>query len=1173
MDPITKAIINIVMTIASVAYQAVQQKKMKKAMDARKGFEFTVSGESAPLPVVYGKQIIGGVATSRKVTTGFEETSSTEDTLFAEGLPTTAVIGTKSEFLHVQYALCQGGIEGVQGMLVNGLAYDDAEAGFKHRIRIFNDTIASSPSSHTAMGFPATNLFTGAASSTATFRLNRDDYNYNGEPSIQFLMKGRKVRAVELNTGVYSLSTSWVYSNNPVLVLIDYLTNAEFGRGLPVAKMDLESFYNAAAVCDTVVTSGRAIGGLVNGATTTRDLPLYECNITLDTEATIRENIERILETMGFAEMMWSPEGRYKLTLDYPTSLAETNALIPSTHVFTDDNILRDEVSLSWLSASQRSNQATVNFMNEHEDFKEDSMTWPVFGSATYNTYLTEDNQQPLRKNLQVAGITDPYHALARAEQEVRKSRQLFTIEFTADKQALSVEIGDLIKLTLFTSGLTDEIFKVNAMEVRADMSVKISAYSFSHEMLAWNVNDDIAYATRPVFDFVIEPVTSLVYTAGKPSGDHTALAELTWTAPIDGSVKSVVYYNEGDPVDGLSGTESVTNGTFTGTGNVVNWTLDGTAVNNNGVDVFDVTAGAATNVVATQVIALTVGNTYQLSFERVTGTGSCSVSAASAGLPTLYSGTVGVETRTFVATAASATLLINSASGGLVTILDNISVQEVVDTWTGDLAILGETSSDNFFIYPRSDWTDGENVKFTVRAQTPLGRLSTGVSVTNTVVKTPPAPTSFSAVEALYQTNKASGVKARATLSFSEPVGGVEPKDYKVEYYRDEDGSTYELLGYTVGQTYVFNDIRAGNYHFKITPISWFDDEGTPLVGTKEILGLSAIPTDPAGLVGKVSDTGILLTWTKPVDLDVLSGGHTQVRYVRNDVISPTWATAQVIVDRIGGTTTTATLPLASGYYLIKHFDSSGNASAGSQQYLNAFAGPDFNAITTLTEDPTFAGTKTNCTVVGSNLELDAAVTSMTYVFNNSIDLGSVESIRIIPSLTALITDGASTVADYTLVSGVTRFSGPIVDGAVNFEVRHTDDDPAGTPTWSDWETFTVGNYRHRGFEFRLTAVVGSSTYTIVVSELSLVADKEDTTKRGSSTSSASADTTVTFATQFYGGIGSTDVPYVGVNTVGGSADDTVNIVSTSATTFVYSVYNAGARVARTVNWAAVGQ
>lgn len=1036
--PLVKAIINILVTVASVAYQQAQQKKLQKELDARKGFEFTVSGQSAPLPVVYGKQILGGIATSRKVTADFEETSSDEDTLFASGLGTEAITGTKSEFLHVQYALCHGGISGVKGMLVNGLLYDDEDAGFQHRIRTYNDTLASAPATHTAMGFPSTNLFTAAANSTATYRLNRDDYNYNGEPSVQFILEGQLIREVELDTGVYTLSSERVYSNNPALVLIDYLTNQDYGRGLPESKLDLESFYNAAAVCDTVVSAGRSVGGIVNGGDGTRDIPLYECNVTLDTEVTIRANIERILETMGFAEMMWTPEGTYKLTLDYPTSEIETDALIPSTHIFTDDNVLRGEVSLSWLSASSRINQATVNFLNEHEDFKEDSVTWPTYGSTVYNTYLTEDNQQPLKKNFQVSGITDPYHALARAEQEVRKSRDLYMVEFTADKQALSVEVGDLVKLTLSTSGLTDEIFKVNAMQVRADMSVKISAYKFSHEMLAWNVNDDIAYATRPTYDFTVEPPTSVVYTAGSSALDSNSVGYLTWVNPLGGASSATVSYTTAD---------------------------------------------------------------------------------------------------------------------------------------TPTPVKLSEISSNVLPIYPRDDWADGEQVTFSVRLKSPLGRLSSAVSVSANVSYAPEPVTSMAASEELYRTNTAAGVKARALLTWSHPSSGVAPTKYKVEYYRDEDGSTYSQLDTVTDLSYTFNDVRAGNYHFRITAISGFNYGSTPAVFTKEILGLSAIPADPTGFTGKVTNTGILFTWDAPVDLDVLAGGYSQIRYIRNDVVTPAWEIGQVIADRISGDTNTATLPLVTGYYLIKHFDSSDNPSAGSSQFLNSFAGPDLNVVETLDEAPAFSGGKVGCVVVGSNLELDSGFSTMTYTFDNNIDLGSVESVRLIPTLTAVITEGSTLVSDYALVSGVSRFSGPIVEASISFEVRHTDDDPSGSPTWSDWETFTVGNYRHRAFEFRVTAYVADTSYTAIISELSLTADKEDVTKRGTSTSSTSADVDVTFATPFYGGVLGANVPYVGVNVLSGSTEDIVKITAVSATGFSYSVYEAGARVSSAVNWIAVGQ
>ena len=1037
------AAVKAVVFVASVVYQNKKQQQIKKqqqqmqqqqaaAEEARKGFTLTVSGEAVALPVVYGKNYLGGIAVKHHINSTYTSSSITGTNNFNQGFTNTTASGTKNEFLHVQHALCQDGIESVAGVKVNNLDYNDPDQRFNHLIRTYRDGGTADPIA-TANGIPSTNRFTGTTYASSTFKLDRDDPQYNGAPEMGFIVKGRRVRSVTFSGGVYSLG-AYSYSNNPALCLLDYLLNTSFGRGLSTSEVDLQSFYEAAVVCGTTVTTGRAVSGVINGGPTTRNIPLYECNITLSTMNSVRDNIEAIMNTMALSELTWSSEGKYKLLVEYPTSLAQQNALVDADHYFTDDDIVRDDVSIAWPSASERYNQVTVTFSNEHEDFKTDSVTWPKTGSTAYNTYLTEDNNQPFRGSFDISGITDPYHALAAAEQFVREARSVRTIDLTVTKKGLSIEPGDFINITSTTSNISDEVYRVQAIEVNSDFTVKLTCTYFDYTTLAWNVNDDIAYSVRPTYDFTVEPVTGLTYTAGRPDEDHTAIAELTWTAPTDGSFKCVVYY--------------------------------------------------------------TVG---------------------------------------------------------------------------GVLKILGETTGENFLIHPRPEWANGQSVTFTVKAQTPLGRLSTGVAVTNAVVRIPEAPTSFSVAETLYQTNKASGVKARATITWSEPSGGVEPKDYKVEYYRDADGSTYKLLGYTVGTTYNFDDVRAGAYHFRITPISWFDYEGTALVGTKTILGLSAIPADPTGFVSKVTDSGILFTWNTPTDLDVVSGGTTEIRYVRNDVVVPKWEIAQTIVNNISGSTTTATLPIAPGYYLIKHIDSSGNACANAAQLLNSFVGPDYNAITTITEDPTFAGTKTNCTVVGSNLELDAGVLSMTYLFNNSIDLGSVENIRLVPSLTALITDGVTVVADYDPVASVTRFAGPIVDASVTFEVRTTDDDPAGTPTWSDWETFTVGNYRQRAFEFRITAVVASTTYTVEISGLSLTADKADVTKRGTS-STTGGNTTVTFDTPFYGGIGGTDVPYVGLATVGATSGSGADIVSVSATGFVYSVSGGGGGT-ETINWVAVGQ
>lgn len=127
-----------------------------------------------------------------------------------------------------------------------------------------------------------------------------------------------------------------------------------------------------------------------------------------------------------------------------------------------------------------------------------------------------------------------------------------------------------------------------------------------------------------------------------------------------------------------VTGAEIITNGTFTGTGNVTGWAL-GSSTNNNGVDVLDVTSPVGSNIIAVQGKALTIGTRYMMTLERITGSpAASSFSAAAAGLPTAYSTTVGLERRAFIATASSADFIINSGTGNSRVICDNISVRAI---------------------------------------------------------------------------------------------------------------------------------------------------------------------------------------------------------------------------------------------------------------------------------------------------------------------------------------------------------------------------------------------------------------------------------------------------------------------------------------------------------------
>jgi hypothetical protein len=575
-----KLLLNLIITVASTAYQISQNNKMKREADKRKGFNLTISGQAVSVPVAYGKNSLGGIEVKHLVRGSYTSATNNASKTFSESFANTSKSGSKNEYLTVQYALCHEGIEGVQWVKVDGIDYNDSSKKFNHIIRTHNNGGAADAIA-TANTIDPNNKFTNTAHASATFKLNRNDYNYNGIPQMEFLVKGRKVKWVKELNGVYSLSTDRVYSNNPALCLLDYLMNSKFGRGLSVNEVDLESFYNSAAVCDTIVATERTVAGQVNGQktvhtvadngsrptnlekhtyenelwltqgsgkywywnktvwvettlTSTRPIPLYECNLTLDTEDNIRNNIERIMNTMGLAELTWSSEGKYKLLLEHPKTAIELSNLVDANHHFTDNDIIRDESSLSWPSASSRLNQATISFLNEHEDFKEDTITWPPSFSAAHTAYLTEDNNQPFQANIDADGITDPYHALAMAEQAVRKARSIFTLTFTVSKKGLNLEPGDFIKVTSDNLNISNEVFRVESIEVRGDFTVGLTCYKFDHETLAWNVEDDIAYATQPVFDFSVGAPTNGTFTQGAEDNLGTSSGRLSWTESDD---------------------------------------------------------------------------------------------------------------------------------------------------------------------------------------------------------------------------------------------------------------------------------------------------------------------------------------------------------------------------------------------------------------------------------------------------------------------------------------------------------------------------------------------------------------------------------------------------------------------------------------------------------------
>jgi len=263
----------------------------------------------------------------------------------------------------------------------------------------------------------------------------------------------------------------------------------------------------------------------------------------------------------------------------------------------------------------------------------------------------------------------------------------------------------------------------------------------------------------------------------------------------------------------------------------------------------------------------------------------------------------------------------------------------------------------------------------------------------------------------------------------------------------------------------------------------------------------------------------------------------------------------------------------MLTGTYMAKAVDEGGrfsvNAQIASSNVPNIV---DFNAVTTVTEHPNFTGVKTDMSVVGSVLQLDSISAGViedagTYYFANSVDLGGSYTSRVTANLsssTAIATDQLdSRTAN---IDSWENFDGEPSDQlSATLEMRTTSDNPSGSPTWTSWSPFLVGDYFARGYQFRVVVTNADANYNISITALSVTVDMPDRTERAFDVTTAVNGSGVSFAHAFHA------TPAVGITMQDANTGDYFRVTSKSRTGFTVQCFNsANTGIARSINWIA---
>lgn len=374
----------------------------------------------------------------------------------------------------------------------------------------------------------------------------------------------------------------------------------------------------------------------------------------------------------------------------------------------------------------------------------------------------------------------------------------------------------------------------------------------------------------------------------------------------------------------------------------------------------------------------------------------------------------------------------------------------------------------------------------------------------TTSLTSRPGGVTNLMATESLFLAGPGV-VNNRVTLSWSGTTGR-----YRVSYRSAL--TNWIALPETPSQTIEIDGLTPDTYTFNVVQVNAIGIAGPVNSLLQAIYGKTTAPADITGLSVIASSGLALVNWTLHPDLDVKVGGLIEIRH--EAVSSGAVWNNGVLLKSFDGNSVSGVVPLVTGTYMAKAIDSTGNYSGSAATFVvTEGMVTGFTTVGTQTEAPTFGGTKVNCTVAGSTLRLSGGT------LWDSLS-GNVDTFPDIDSAGGQATAGTYTFGPLDLTTvAVRRFEADIAmsafdnsdnwdarlgliddwdglvdggnvainDASVVLNARLTDDNPAGSPTWSVYRPFHVADFNCRAAQFRLDLAVDTPAHNLQVSTLTI--------------------------------------------------------------------------------------
>ena len=272
-------------------------------------------------------------------------------------------------------------------------------------------------------------------------------------------------------TGLGALSIELQNSlNNPGDVLLDYLTNSRYGCGLQSADIDTDSITGSGAtsmksISNELVPFTRAGGG---SATRKR----YTIDGVLSTFDVVKTNIDKICVASSAYFMFDGKQGKFKVKMNHTEDTS-------SAFVLDDDNIV-SSIKLQNTSLFDMYNQIQVEFADHQR--KDQSNTVFIETAASNRMANEPDNKLEYRVDM----VNNNIQAKALANIDLSQTRNNQILQFNGDHSTLQIDVGDVVKVTNDTYGLSNKEYRVMRIKETED---ETSVLTTELTMIQYNSN------------------------------------------------------------------------------------------------------------------------------------------------------------------------------------------------------------------------------------------------------------------------------------------------------------------------------------------------------------------------------------------------------------------------------------------------------------------------------------------------------------------------------------------------------------------------------------------------------------------------------------------------------------------------------------------------------------